>query len=530
MRRIFITATLFVLATLLTVMPFSQSVAGERVLVVGDSITGHSMNLPYGFTHEVRKALEEAKSDVEFVPLGGSGQTIFSWRNIVRNSYENNQRLDIEGIFVKEEFDRGADTIIVHLGMNDALQPSIKSDETGFASWHDEYVSLVNDLRKRVPNVKRVILTPPTMLTENPCDFKNLFMDRFTTIIKQVAKETNCEFFDLRAEFERHFLSARRLNPDFRITLDFVHPNEFGHQIMSWSFLKSLGLDDIANSYYQNRVAKEISDFKTPGVALFVNDVLLENTPVKEEGSRVVPVEIKGFLSGINADDVKVSSDVLKLVNIEKAEDQFTARLEGPTSALPAFVSVEAGDVTRSVLVNAPYFVATGYPFESYPRPEEFPREKATSDVDLATLNGADPLDKEFKSPVKENAALQWYCYYPSLDKTGATNPCAVDIAALPPANAFDACYVVRYVVSPKVQSATLKLNSEGFSTTAIEKIYLNGKEIYFDCLSPRHIKAKDQVEVELKEGVNILVSRVDHTYWQWATSFSFENAEGLSF
>ena len=32
------------------------------------------------------------------------------------------------------------------------------------------------------------------------------------------------------------------------------------------------------------------------------------------------------------------------------------------------------------------------------------------------------------------------------------------------------------------------------------------------------------------EEGVNILVSRVDHTYWQWATSFSFENAEGLSF
>ena len=84
--------------------------------------------------------------------------------------------------------------------------------------------------------------------------------------------------------------------------------------------------------------------------------------------------------------------------------------------------------------------------------------------------------------------------------------------------------------MSPSNQKATLKLNSEGFSTTAIEKIYLNGKEIYFDCLSPRHIKAQDQVEVDLKEGLNILVSRIDHTYWQWAVSFSFENAEGLTF
>ena len=43
----------------------------ERVLVVGDSITGHSMNLAHGFTHEIRNALAEAGSDMEFVPLGG---------------------------------------------------------------------------------------------------------------------------------------------------------------------------------------------------------------------------------------------------------------------------------------------------------------------------------------------------------------------------------------------------------------------------------------------------------------------------
>ena len=112
----------------------ATSFAGERILVVGDSITGHSMNLPYGYAHEIRNALKDAGSDMEFVPLGGSGQTIFSWRNIIKNSYENNFRLDIEGIMIKEEFDKGADAILVHLGMNDALQPSIKSDEEGFKS------------------------------------------------------------------------------------------------------------------------------------------------------------------------------------------------------------------------------------------------------------------------------------------------------------------------------------------------------------------------------------------------------------
>ena len=120
--------------------------------------------------------------------------------------------------------------------------------------------------------------------------------------------------------------------------------------------------------------------------------------------------------------------------------------------------------------------------------------------------------------------------YFPTQFKTGANNPNAVDIAAIAPANAFEGAYVVRYVRSPKAQKATLKLNSEGFSTTAIETIYLNGKEVYFDTLSPRHIKAEDSIEVELKEGLNILVSRVEHTFWQWATSFAFEGAEGLTF
>ena len=72
-------------------------IGAERILVVGDSITGHSMNLPYGFTHEVRAALKDAGvNDLEFIPLGGSGQTIISWQSIIENSYKNNQQLDIK--------------------------------------------------------------------------------------------------------------------------------------------------------------------------------------------------------------------------------------------------------------------------------------------------------------------------------------------------------------------------------------------------------------------------------------------------
>ncbi len=503
-----------------------NSFAAERVVVVGDSITGHSMNLPYGFTHEIRAALKEAGSDVEFTPLGGSGQTIFSWRNIIANSYEKNQQLDIPGIRVKEEFDKGADVLLVHLGMNDALQPSIQTTEEGFASWKTEYIALISDLRKRVPNVERIIISPPTMLTENPYAFKNELMDRFGVIVAEVATETGCEFLDVRSEFKRFFMNARLAKSDLRFTLDFVHPNQYGHQIMSWSFMKGLGWDEIAAKYYETKVAPELRDFDSPGLALFVVD----GRPALDSKKNVAT--IRGTIRGGSASDVNISTQegvsVESITELEQS-GEFSFVVSGASSAFPTEVVVKFGDVSRSVLVNAPYYVATGFPFEAYPRPEDFPRAKAVTEIDKAVLAGKDPLQETFAAPNGEGDLI-WKVYYPTADKTGAANPNAVDVADLTPANAFDAAYVVRYVVSPKAQKATLKLNSEGFSTTAIETIYLNGKEIYFGCLSPRHIKAEDSVEVELKEGVNILVARVDHTYWQWAASFSFEGAEDLSF
>ena len=65
----------------------------ERILVVGDSITGHSMNLKFGYTHQVRKALKESGvGDVEFIPLGGSGQSVSSWRNVISTSPESSSK------------------------------------------------------------------------------------------------------------------------------------------------------------------------------------------------------------------------------------------------------------------------------------------------------------------------------------------------------------------------------------------------------------------------------------------------------
>ena len=506
----------------------TSSFAVERVLVVGDSITGHSMNLPYGYGHEVRNALKESNADVEFVPLGGSGQTIFSWRNIIKRSYTDNFRLDIEGIMVKEEFDKGADSILVHLGMNDALQPSIPSDEEGFKSWRAEYKSLVADLRARVPNVKRVILTPPTLLTENPYALKNVFMDRLAKIVDDVAQEENCEFYDARQEFKEHFIYARTRNPEFRITLDFVHPNQFGHQIMTYSFLKALKLNEIAEKYYQDKVdpiLREVDD--KPALALFVNDVKLDSKALPDDKNDLVPIEIVGRIFNVKIDELNLEADKLVVKKIEETNPgEFRATLDAPILSFPTTILVNCGTKPVKARLNAPYFATTGVPMKSYQYPalDKFPSDQTQTELDTLLAAGKNPL------ATSAGASKEWFAYYPTADKTGADNPNAIDLADLAPANAFDAAYVIRYVVSPKAQRATLKLHTEGFSTTTYQRVYLNGREIYFDCLSPRSPKWQDSVEVELHAGLNLLGARVDHTHWQWAVSFSFEGADGHTF
>lgn len=499
--------------------------AGERIVVIGDSITGHSLNLEYGYAHEIRAAFAASGLDDEFVPLGGSGQTIISWQGILKNSYENDFRLDIPNIRVKTELDLGADVVLVHLGMNDALQPSFVADDAGYAVWKAEYVRFLDEVKRRVPS-KRLIVTPPTMLTETPFAFKNLAMDKLATLAQEAATEAGVEFYDARAEFKKFFENARMLDQNVRFTLDFVHPNKLGHQVMTYSFLKALGRDAVAEKYRAEKMDAKILDFDAPGLALFV-------VPT-DSADKVV---VKGRLRGAAQDSLEVvPPQGLQLDEIvfDAAADNengaaFEIRLSGKTPELSADLVVKAGaDLTRTVKINAPYFVAAGFPMKAYPYPgvDKFPRADAKTAIDDVVLAGKDPVE----TPIEiDGKPVVWTVARATVDETGFQNPNAVDLANFGPASAFDAAYVVRRVYSPKAQTVALKMNAEGFSPTTMNTVYLNGKEIYFDCLSPRHVKAKDEISVELKEGVNVLVARVDHTHWQWAISFAFEG-EGLTY
>ncbi|MDO4569091.1 MAG: GDSL-type esterase/lipase family protein [Planctomycetia bacterium] len=518
----------FVFLSLLLSYGYCPTAPAEpfRAVVIGDSITGHSMNLPFGYTHEVRKTLAEAgETEVEFIPLGGSGSTIEAWTHFITNSHENRQRLDIPAIYIKDELDKGADIIFILLGTNDALCPAIVTTEEGYAAWKTKYQTLINLVRERT-QTPRIILALPSMLTETPFSFKNQMMDRMESIMRELAEENEengVEFLDMRGEMKRHFINARLQDGEIYFAPDCVHPQKTGHAILTWQFLKALGRETLAQKYYDANVPEFVRDFDRPGLALFVQNTTKSNCAI-----------IKGFARGVDLDALRVRlPEGLALDKLEKGDGmEFTLFLSGRCVQNSALVEVESGDIRRSVKINAPFWVAPGIKGFSFGNPDAFDYEKAVLPTDAAVFSEGflDRASQAGGAPPEvlyEGKPLEWILYYPTRDATGGDDVNAIDFCSISNGSPFEAAYVVRRVFSPKAQGATLNLKALSFSTMALPVVYLNGQHIYQGCVSPRHKQREDAVQIELKEGWNILAARVHHFQWQWAVSFELVG-EGL--
>lgn len=491
------------------------SAYAERVLVVGDSITAQS-NQAWGYTPLIRKALSDAGvTNVEFVPLGWSGQTISGWIPVVKDSYTNeNLHGDVAQILFKQEFDKGADTVLIFLGMNDALCPRIVPTEEGFAQWKTDYCTLIDSLRARVPSFKRLLLCPPTMLTENPYSFKNQMMDRMAEIMKEAAQEKNAEILDLRGELRRFFLNARLQNNAFHVTPDCVHPQADGHKVMAWTILKAIGQNQAADLVYA-QLPEWLRDFNAPGISLFV---LNSSEPGK--------MQFRGFIRGAEKSALEVvCPEGWKLDGITNLPgDEFEISLSGHNPALTSVLTIKAGEITRTIKMNAPFYVASGFDGVPFQGGDSYKPEETRTEIDAQILAGKNPLETIF-----EGKPVEWLVYYPQADVTGYDLPNAIDFASVHNGQPFQTAYMVRKVSSPKAQKVLLKINALSFSTMAYPTIYVNGVQVYEDCVSPRHKTSHDQVEIELKEGENVLSARVGHFMWQWAVEFALEG-EGLEY
>lgn len=613
MKRAVLCASILAFATLFLV---SRGFSAERVLLIGDCFSSAPSELSGTLFNQIREEL--ASIDVDFVPLGKESDTVCDWRKTLEKIRKPDAALDKETAQVKLELEQGADAIIILLGANDVLRPTIQTDmrflprstdwnrvnllydislynrEPGTLAWRDQFKRLIEELRQAVPNAKRiVVMFPETELR----DLQKTELLKFG--IKALAKEIEIDAINLGEIFENHFDAAKYTETSVAwetqeeraiklfswlvlLCAEGLNENADANTLQTESNVGSVALrasyaycvsptvvksgretEKIAwrkraKTYYQTQVLKAFPSFTEPGfqanldkqlsttsLAQTVDDKILDEVNTRAihiinlktraiEGTEpigrlcrrtgkikvetiapkveiIAPDEVENLGYGVARDDDK--------------DNEFPLKISVPEELLPIKIKVKIGKIERSVELRNPqkrdlqptYYVSPGHPLKEnaqYNNIDDFPIEQALGAIDYLALQGKDPMETSLYSPIYGDQLI-WEKYCGTAD-----DPNAIDLTSFDPSNAYSGAYIIRYIDSYESRIATLKLSAKE-GTTAIERVYFNGKQVFFGELKGSDSKRREvNVSIELKKGRNLLVARVDRALWASVVSF----------
>ena len=198
---------------------------GETLAFLGDSITQRGWNSPYGYVRLVVEGLKCAGIEVKPVPAGVSGS----------KSTDMNARMERDVVSKKAQW------MTFSCGVNDV--------------WHGKNGVPIEQYKKEVSEIfdkadkagiKVVILTP-TMISENPGTDQNRKLVPYLEYLRAAAKERNYLIADLNADMQKLIADAKAKDPKrsgHLLTVDGVHMNAEGNEMMAVGVLKTLGMSD----------------------------------------------------------------------------------------------------------------------------------------------------------------------------------------------------------------------------------------------------------------------------------------------
>lgn len=515
------TTALLLLTVCLSLPPASaESLVrdGDRIILVGDSITGQSHG-DAGYAGFLREGFELARpgSKVTVIPLGGSGHNMWSWQNIERDSREKNFPLDIAEFDVKKTLDGGAEVVVVMLGMNDVLRPYMDDSPETVEKWGIGYRDLVKSLKERVkPRV--MALATPTLCTEDESSPKNQVLDELSVVIEKIAKEEDCVFLPVRAGFKEMLHEGRTYHPEFHVTNDFVHPNHAGHLAIATAMLKGLG-EDAAASAVSNKHAPGI--FAAAAGKLPALSYELEWLPGKGDEqtfkirywlTTAIPRE-KDFQAKVS---LKAPEGWTVSTPTGGAEGEFT--VNGPLDRLRNIFTLltnDAGGVQTEFAIPAPWLLGIGNGGrKGWVDREGLKYDSAEGvfpeDASLVRGIGFDkPLTgADFAKPI------EWNPYVASVNYTGGNDPGSVDFAAVGWFGVFDVAYGVRWINSPSERTVPVEIGANTFAGDRAVAIWINGKNVWAS------MENSGKTEITLHKGWNPLVFKSNHLEWQWQWQF----------
>lgn len=222
MKRIFLVALVVICG-----MSF-VSQKKTKVIFFGDSITELGVK-PGGYVTRVDSMCRaEGKSAAyDFVGSGISGNKV----------YDLYLRLE-EDVLAKNP-----DVVVIYVGVNDVWHKTLLGTGTDPDKFEKFYLAILKKLKEK--NIKAVLCTPAVVGEKN--DMSNPLdgdLNRYSNIIRELAKKNNLPLIDLRKKFIDFELANNPENKEKDIlTYDRVHMNAKGNQFLAdamWSAIKSI--------------------------------------------------------------------------------------------------------------------------------------------------------------------------------------------------------------------------------------------------------------------------------------------------
>jgi len=496
---------------------------GDRVVFVGDSITGQGMNIGAGgFINLFKAGLDNARpdSDVRVVPLGGSGQTVGSWQNVEKQSREKETFLDVKNVDVREALGRHADVLIVMLGMNDTLSPSLDASPASLDAWAGRYRDLLAALRSRTtPRVTALATITPN--TEDPQSPKTLAIAEMNRRVAAIAAEQDCVLLPTSDTIWETLRASRRFKPDFHVVPDFVHPNGVGHASIAVAMLRGLGETKAAEAITTQHIQKAFDAARGELPSLSYTIVPKELPLESDEAT----FEIRGFYTPVAAGDApRFSLEAPAGWDVKPAEPQgneavFTVSGKPDRLENVFTLTATAGDTKKetTITIPAPWLIGTGFT-----NPAAWERGAQDYVPDKGVLPGEERFaaGKDFGGTPADwkGNAPKWSRYVASVDHTGGATPGNLSFYAVSFANTFEACYGARWIHCDREVPVELRLSSQAFAGQQCVVAWLNGEKLYAGSITNEPGRTAVR-KAMLQPGWNSLVFKANHCQWQWQFS-----------
>ncbi len=454
---------------------------GDAVVLIGDSITEQGDGWKDGGYCNL---LKEVVPQVEWRPIGFGGTYISGWLEMERDSMSvtNGWLLPVKNALAGK-----VDVIVIALGMNDILRPTIEGSDAGVEKWIADYRTLVSRLVARC-RPRQFVFGTITPLTADPLSPKNIIRKKMNARLRAFAKSLpNAVIADYGEAIEEAIEDTLEIDASYRLVPDFVHPNRLGHLSLAKELCDALDLED-AEEVFEDRIEAKTDEMEAKNRG---------RINVRVNALRSTSVTDKAYAYRM---DFSVCGE---------DDDKMTVRPVLPAGWTADRAAVKGEDEGVFVIRGVPTARATRV------------------GVEVTLPSGTRTAFVELPAPWRVKDRTEKWLFYSASDfYTGGAREGSIDPYQLYFGSRKDTITAARRVWSEKAREVKAVLSHQTFSATLDISVALDRETVWKENLN-RNGKNRAEKILKLKEGWNEISLVVSHDSWQRQFAFELEPLAG---